>query len=97
MLLPPGMAQWKRMIGFILLLEFLFFSSIFHQSLKSPLYKGHFKVEEDFFSSTSLPPFISEFGLLPETLYHRTSIKTGTQRTLPIISPAAADISSGRC
>ena len=97
MLLPPGMAQWKRMIGFILLPEFLFFSSIFHQSLESPLYKGCFEVEEDFFSSTHLPPFICVFGLLPETLHYRGSIKTGTQRTLPIISPPAADISSGRC
>ena len=78
MLLSPIMALWKRMIGFILLPEFLFFSSIFHQSLESPLYKGCFEVEEDFFSSTHLPPFICEFGLLPETLHHRTSIKTGT-------------------
>ena len=32
--------------------------SIFHHSLKIPLYKGVFEVEGDFLSSTYLPPFL---------------------------------------
>ena len=49
MLLPLGMAQWKRMIGFILLPEFLFFSSIFHQSLKTSVFIGILRGGRDVF------------------------------------------------